>query len=148
MFKVSVNNNPVEAIPINTVYGVESTNLIYTITDEAFTDADGHDMTFEAVEQGALILPAWLTFEQDIKTFHGTPTVVANTIIDLTITDSIGASIQTTFTINISADDAPTVAVGETMSDKTIYNMKPFSFEIPNILFTDINQESLIISIE
>lgn len=105
-------------------------------------------MTFEAVEQGALILPAWLTFEQDIKTFHGTPTVVANTIIDLTITDSIGASIQTTFTINISADDAPTVAVGETMSDKTIYNMKPFSFEIPNILFTDINQESLIISIE
>ena len=127
--------------------------MLFKVPDDAFNDADGHELFFEAIDKGSDglqndPLPAEISFETDIKTFIIESAAAMSTNIELTATDTLGSTVSETFSISIVANTAPAIEAGVTMPDQTIQNKKSFQFEIPNTLFGDTDNESLVLSIE
>ncbi|MEN6408463.1 MAG: putative Ig domain-containing protein, partial [Anaerolineaceae bacterium] len=76
----------------------------YTFRDDVFIDNPGDTLTYTARLGTGDPLPAWLTFDAAARTFSGTPPAgSAGTalVIQLTATDSGGASGSISFNLNV-----------------------------------------------
>jgi hypothetical protein len=104
----------------------------FTIPKDAFIDGDGEVSKVEVIE-----LPAWLKFSNG--TFTGTPTALGEYRVSLKAFDDMNAFVETYFTLKVVEPqflNAPPYAVGSFPVKYASLNT-PFSFVIPNDIFTD-----------
>jgi Ca2+-binding RTX toxin-like protein len=80
------------------------------LSDEAFGDVDGDELTYAATLSDGSDLPGWLIFDPTTGAFSGTPDDADIGVVSVTVTASDGAlSASDTFDINIvSPNSAPT----------------------------------------
>jgi len=137
----SVNDAPTVENAIADQTATEDTPFSFQIPDNTFADIDtGDTLNYSATLANDNPLPNWLNFNQTNRTFSGTPTNndVGNLSLKVTATDSVGESVSTSFAIAITnTNDAPTVE--NAIADQTATEDTPFSFQIPNNTFADID---------
>ena len=108
-----------------------------------FSDADaplGDTLTYLATLGNGSPLPAWLSFDAGSRIFSGTPINgdVGALSLKVTATDLAGATVASTFTLNVAnTNDAPVVANALTTQAAT--EDTAFSFAVPAATFNDID---------
>ncbi len=120
-------NDPPETPSLTNQTATEDEPFSYTF--DAVTDPEGDSVAYTAMLDHGVALPGWLSFDDNARTFSGTPgeaNVPATLTIRVTATDSSTpqASANATFTLTVSErNDAPiagndtaTVAEGGTVS--------------------------------
>jgi VCBS repeat-containing protein len=99
----NTNDAPIVATPIApqsfTAYSLQS----YSIPTGTFSDADAGDtLSYTATLADGSPLPGWLTFDPTTQTFLGIPNSEdPNLSIMVTAQDSTGASVSSTFALNV-----------------------------------------------
>ena len=87
----------------------------FTLAANTFTDPQGEAMTYTAMQYNpstgaTAALPSWLVFNGTTDTFNGTvPSGATGLTIEVTATDTGGASVSETFAVLTPAPAAPTV---------------------------------------
>ena len=107
------NNPPVAANPIPDQTATTGSEFSYAFPENAFTDPDGHTLTYTALQQGDdTALPAWLEFDAGTRTFSGTPPDGAEGQLTLKVTadDGNGGRVSDEFTLTVTDGIAPRVA--------------------------------------
>lgn len=127
--EISVTN------PIDDMSILEDGSFIFDIPADTFTDANGDPLTLSAslVDSGSL--PAWLTFDENLNRFTGTPgnSDVGSLDIRITATDG-NASESTVFTLDImNVNDAPVLA--SQISDAVVNEGMPFELDVTNYFY-------------
>ncbi|TXI59724.1 MAG: DUF4347 domain-containing protein, partial [Limnohabitans sp.] len=91
----------------------------FQVPADAFTDAEGSGLTYNATLTGGGALPSWLTFNATTRTFSGNPPANVGSIsVDVKATDANNAFVPDTFVLTLTNnDDAPTGSV--TIDDTT-----------------------------
>ena len=124
VFRLTVNNTndaPFVAAPLPDQTAREGSDYAYSVPDGSFSDPDPDDsLAYTASRPGGEPLPAWLTFDNELLGFSGTPQSadVGLLEIELTATDSSGAAVSDRFTIDVQpAETAPNVISGNDGSD-------------------------------
>ncbi|MDD2893761.1 MAG: VCBS domain-containing protein [Halothiobacillaceae bacterium] len=125
----NVNDAPMVSIAIADQSTLEDAPFSFTIPSGTFDDVDfihGDTLTYQVTLAGGSALPAWLIFDAATQTFSGTPANSEVGILDVrvTATDHAGASISTTFALDVvNVNDAPitvadnaALAEGQTVS--------------------------------
>jgi hypothetical protein len=74
----------------------------YTINDSAFIDDDGNETLMIVNETD---LPGWLNFNDEIKTFSGTPTTAQELFITISAIDTAEACVSDIFRITVENPD-------------------------------------------
>lgn len=112
--QISTQTPPVLLNPLLDQTTSEDSVFTFVVPDNAFYDSDpGDSLSYTVALDGGASLPAWLTFDATTRTFTGTPgnNDVGNLSIVVTATDTSGASVADTFTLQINnVNDAPVVA--------------------------------------
>jgi VCBS repeat-containing protein len=104
------NDAPVFNGPIASQAAVQDAAFRFTVPAAAFTDEDAGDtLTYSAALASGGPLPSWLTFDANTLSFSGTPQSgdVGQVAVQLTATDSSGASAQALFVIRVAAPQVP-----------------------------------------
>ncbi len=99
-----LNNAPTLGNAIADQTATEGQPFNFTFPANTFNDIDAGDiLTYSARLENVNTLPTWLTFDAVTRSFSGTPTDTASGTYNLTITatDTSGASIADTFTLNV-----------------------------------------------
>ncbi|MBD2194384.1 cadherin-like domain-containing protein [Calothrix anomala] len=135
------NTPPSLANPIPDTAATEDTPFSFTVTSNAFTDADGNSLTYSATQSNGSALPSWLTFNSTTRTFSGTPTNSDVATISVRVTASDGQATATDdFNITvINVNDAPTatnLSTAETYTEDT-----PLNFT--DIVVTDVDSPNI-----
>ena len=110
-----LNDAPVVANAITTQAATEDSAFSFVVPPTTFSDADaplGDTLTYSATLGNGSPLPAWLSFDAGSRTFSGTPINgdVGALSLKVTATDLAGATVASTFTLNVAnTNDAPTV---------------------------------------
>jgi Ca2+-binding RTX toxin-like protein len=142
----NVNDAPTVASPIPDITAAEDTAFSLTVPASTFNDVDAGDtLTYSATLAGGAPLPSWLTFDAATGTFTGTPTNgdVGNLSIQVTATDTAGASVSDTFNLAVAnTNDAPTVA--SPIPDTTATEDSAFNFQIPASTFSDADAGDIL----
>jgi Ca2+-binding RTX toxin-like protein len=89
------------------------------------------------------VLPAWLSFNTNTRTFSGAPPQDFNGALDLKVTASDGAlSASDTFSLTIQpVNDAP--VVGNPIADQSSPEDQAWSFQVPSNTFSDVDSGTL-----
>jgi hypothetical protein len=98
------NNAPNLQNPIADQTVIEDIPFNLQISDNTFFDPDLNDsLTYSATLSNGDALPSWLNFNPTTQTFSGTPAYqdVGNLNLSVTVTDKAGASVSTTFTLQV-----------------------------------------------
>ena len=96
------NTPPVVAIPLADQEVTVDVPFTYVIPAAAFTDADGDLLTYTAALSGGGMLPAWLVFDPDTRTFTGTPASSDSGPVFVTVTASDGtATVSDEFALRV-----------------------------------------------
>ncbi len=108
---VAANSAPTvnRAIPDQVVQ--QDTLFSYTFPEDTFVDADGHALTYTASLADAGALPAWLGFDDDSRTFEGTPdSAQTGTDLSLRVTadDGNGGRVEAAFLLEVAETDVCT----------------------------------------
>ncbi|BAY25930.1 hypothetical protein NIES2100_57400 [Calothrix sp. NIES-2100] len=136
------NTPPSLANPIPDTAATEDTPFSFTVTSNAFTDADGNTLTYSATQSNGSALPSWLTFNSTTRTFSGTPTNSDVATISVRVTASDGQATATDdFNITVNnVNDAPTatnLSTAETYTEDTLLNFT-------DIVVTDVDSANII----
>ncbi len=123
------NLSPVLVKPPVELFAKVGTSFARRLPDSTFVDPDGVITSFVITD-----LPDGLKGDGTLIT--GTPTKkgVFNPIVR--VTDNGGGAAETTFKFTISADNLPPIVSGK-IADQTIPINQPFSYTIPEDVFTD-----------
>ncbi|MDO9106531.1 MAG: putative Ig domain-containing protein, partial [Methylovulum sp.] len=114
----AVNDAPVAAHVLNDQTASHNAVFSYTIPANSFIDADvGDTLNYTASTADGFVLPAWLSFNGNTRTFSGTPGAADSgtlTII-VTATDSANASVSSPFVLTVAHNNTAPVfsAVGD-----------------------------------
>ncbi len=139
----NVNDTPTVSMVLADQATQEDAAFSFTVPAGTFDDADfihGDSLTYAATLANGNALPAWLTFDVGTQTFSGTPANadVGNINVRVTAIDFAGASVSTTFVLNVqNVNDAPLVAAA--ISAQQTNEDAPFSFTVPAGNFTDVD---------
>jgi Ca2+-binding RTX toxin-like protein len=96
------NNAPVATSLIDSVSGKFGNLFTYTIPEDVFIDEDNDILTYSATLSDGSALPDWLIFNQETKTFTGTPPLgIADTLSILLIASDAELSASQTFNLDI-----------------------------------------------
>ncbi|WP_460077456.1 putative Ig domain-containing protein, partial [Roseibium sp. ROS1] len=87
-----VNDIPVVANLIADQVVTETEAWSFTVSSDAFSDADGDPLTYSATLGDGSALPSWLSFEASTRTFSGTPPQNAVGTMSLKVTASDGTT--------------------------------------------------------
>lgn len=100
---IDANNGPFVARPIPPQNYESSTEFTYVVPKDIFRDLDNNTLTYSAAEVGYEILPNFLKFDPETRTFLGRPLSedVKSYSIKLSATDKFGASASVIFELNI-----------------------------------------------
>jgi VCBS repeat-containing protein len=109
----NVNDAPVVSMAVADQSTLEDAPFSFTIPAGTFTDADfihGDSLSYAVTMADGSVLPSWLSFDAATQTFSGTPTNpdVGTLNVRVTATDLAGASVATTFALEVvNVNDAP-----------------------------------------
>ncbi|MFA6823563.1 MAG: putative Ig domain-containing protein, partial [Geobacter sp.] len=137
----NTNDAPTVGVEICAHNTIEDQGFNFTIPANAFNDIDAGDtLTYTATLADGSALPEWLSFDAATGTFSGTPGngEVGSLNLNIIATDLAGASVSTSFTLNVTnTNDAPVVfsAIG----GKRAVEDELFSFQIPADTFKDVD---------
>jgi Ca2+-binding RTX toxin-like protein len=140
-FNLKVSHAPTLAQPVSAQTAMEDERWSFTVPADTFIDADAGDaLTYSATLEDGSILPSWLGFDGQIRTFEGIPlnSDVGSLTLKVTATDLAGASASTKFALNIvNVNDAPTVA--QALVDQSAVEDEAWSFTVPAGIFADVD---------
>ncbi len=153
------NRPPIMANPIPDQSVTEGTAYSYTFAVNTFNDADGDVLTYTAEEDDGTVLPSWLNFAADDRTFSGTAVAedVGTVSVTVTASDGRGGSARDTFNITVSPEEtsvSPTEppAVPDENKVPTVANEIPdqettegleFVYTFPDSTFSDADEDTL-----
>jgi trimeric autotransporter adhesin len=143
-FDVTVNNTN-DAPTVTSAIADQSTDedalFSFVVPASTFTDVDlGDSLAYSVTLADGSVLPSWLSFDAETRTFSGTPenADVGSLMLKITATDTSGAAASSTFNIEVAnTNDAPTVA--NAIADQVTDEDAPFSFTIPADIFADVD---------
>ena len=100
---VTVRNTPPEvANPLADQEVTVDVPFTYVVPADAFTDADGDRLTYTAALSGGGMLPSWLVFDPDTRTFTGTPASSDSGPVFVTVTANDGtATVSDEFALRV-----------------------------------------------
>jgi len=107
-FSLAIANNnvaPGVSQALTNQLATETLLFTYVLPSGVFTDADAGDvLTLSAKLASGAALPGWLSFDAATQTFAGTPPNTASGVLTLqvTATDSAGATVSTGFSLDIA----------------------------------------------
>ncbi len=113
----SGNNPPTLATPIPDQVASKGAFFNMTVSEYTFVDSDANTtLTYSATLANGNVLPTWLTFNAQTRTFTGTPSVadIGQLSIKVTVTDNGGASVSDEF--NLLINDGTGGTIGGTVS--------------------------------
>jgi len=135
------NNAPAVSIPVADQTTPEDAPFNFTVPVNTFNDVDKGDvLTYSATLSDGMALPSWLSFNAENHTFSGTPTNdnVGTLSLKVTVTDLAGATVATSFNVNvINVNDAPVVS--NSIADQSTLEDALFNFSVPFNTFTDVD---------
>ncbi|MEN9780654.1 MAG: hypothetical protein RL014_1802 [Pseudomonadota bacterium] len=111
----AVNDAPVVANAIPDQSATAGTALNFTFAANAFTDVETANLSYAATRGDGSALPSWLTFNQNTRTFSGTPSAadVGSLQVKVTASDgSLTANDTFALVVNAQPNAAPTGANG------------------------------------
>ena len=123
----------------------QDTPLQFTLSEDAFTDADldtGDTITLRATGPDGGALPLWLTFDPATGTFSGTPrdADTGSLLVTVTATDSAGLDASGDFTITVNdVNDVPLVS--QPTPDQQATVNQSFSLVLTADMFTDADAD-------
>jgi VCBS repeat-containing protein len=112
------NTPPIVSQPIAAQSKQSGQNFTFAIPNGTFTDADQNDvLTLSAQLSDEQPLPSWLSFDPLNNTLAGTPQTSEAGVwqIQVTATDSYGASINSVFDLTIASSNPPSPTQGQTI---------------------------------
>lgn len=125
------NDAPNVANPIPDQVFTGTGTLSFTFAANAFADADGDTLSYNAEQQGVGGLPAWLTFNGATRTFSGNPSPNDTTPlqIEVTASDGQGGTISDVFMLTLSAVN-DVLVVANPIPDQSFYiaSVNTFTF--------------------
>ena len=94
----------------------------YQFAANSFSDANGDDLTYSAVESGESGLPSWLGFTPSTRTFAGRPGEgdVGTVTVVVTADDGRGGTVSDAFEIEVGASGALVLNVAAIAGDDTV----------------------------
>ena len=124
-------NDPPGALSLADQTATVGTSFSYQVP--AVTDPDGDELTYAAfVGTGLNPLPSWLSFDEGMRTFSGTPRTahVGEYEIQVTVSDGTAAAKKAVFTLTVElppneAPEAPELTAQTATEDQA------FSYEVP-----------------
>ena len=124
-------NDPPGPLMLTDQTATAGTSFSYEVPE--VTDPDGDELTYAAfLGTGQNPLPSWLSFDEGMRTFSGTPRTahVGEYEIQVTVTDSSAASKKAEFTLAVvqppnEAPEAPE------LTSQTATEDQAFSYEVP-----------------
>jgi len=142
----AVNDAPILVTPLIDQSSPEDEVVSFIISDDAFIDVDGDELTLTATLIGGAALPLWLTFDAAAGTFSGTPPQDFNGMLDIVITASDGEfEVSDTFMLNVSSvNDVPIVSTP--LVDQSTLEDEAVSFILPADAFVDIDGDALTLT--
>ncbi|MBD2154195.1 putative Ig domain-containing protein [Leptolyngbya sp. FACHB-16] len=118
----------------------------YTIPVNTFTDSDAGDaLSYRASLADGSTLPTWLQFNAQTLTFSGTPTSADAGFLNLqvTATDTAGATATDSFVLEILSSNAPPIVVAPNKR-QTVIEDEFFSMTIADIFRDDDANDVLV----
>ena len=105
------NRSPLFTGAFSSQLAIRDQSFNYDFGAAQFSDPDGDALTLSATLDGGGALPAWLTFDGLNHRFYGTPAAsdVDTIVIAVTATDTLGASVSTTFGLDVLPGNQPPV---------------------------------------
>ena len=135
------SNQAPEISFINDQYVNQDESFLFTLPDNSFYDLDqGDELSFTASSIDGGALPAWLNFDEQQKTFSGTPdnSDVGVVGVLVTATDQGGLSVNNDFNLTVeNVNDRPRQDVA--LLDQVVEATQEFSYTIPSNSFSDID---------
>ena len=110
----NVNDAPTVSMALVDLATLEDAPFSFTVPAGTFDDVDfihGDSLTYAVALADGSALPSWLTFDAATQTFSGTPDNwdVGTLSVRVTATDQAGASVATTFALDVqNVNDSPT----------------------------------------
>lgn len=135
-----ISTAPTVASPISDISVSEDATFTYTLSSNAFYDANSDILTYSAARGDGATLPAWLTFAAASRTFSGTPqnSDVGAYEIAVTATDTGGSAVSDSFWITVTnSNDAP--AFFTAIADQGATEDQHFVFQIAGTSIVDVD---------
>ena len=136
------NVAPVVAIAIPDQVATIDTAWTYVVPQDTFFDEDGDALGYSATRVDGSDLPEWLSFDENGRTFSGTP-LSSSASLSIKVTASDGqAHVEDIFSLTLeSANTAPVVA--NAIEDQTSPQDTAWSFTVPENTFFDADGDVL-----
>ena len=138
---INVNDAPTWKTAIANQTATEDIEFIFSFSEDTFNDVDaGDSLTYSATNADGSLLPSWLSFNAETRTFSGIPVNedVGNLSIIVTATDQSGETISNAFELMvINVNDAPTLL--SALANQTATEDEAFSFTFPANTFNDVD---------
>ena len=138
---INVNDAPTWKTAITNQTATEDIEFIFSFPEDTFNDVDaGDSLTYSATNADGSLLPSWLSFNAETRTFSGIPVNkdVGNLSIIVTATDQSGETISNAFELMvINVNDAPTLS--SALANQTATEDESFNFTFPANTFNDVD---------
>ncbi|MFC3197150.1 BspA family leucine-rich repeat surface protein [Parapedobacter deserti] len=155
MLDLRVNIAPTVTHPIPDQETIQNTPFSFQFPEDTFEDTDQDDvLTYTAELSNGESLPDWLDFDEDTRTFSGTPgnTDVGTIEIAVTADDGNGGTVADIFTLTVTP--RPSVTVGTTVSSpvnapfmvSVVFSEAVTGFTTGNITATNATLSNLMTS--
>ena len=135
------NNAPTVANTIANQSITEDSALNFQFDADVFADSDvGDTISYVATLADGNALPNWLSFNEDTRTFSGTPenNDVGIIAVKVTATDAESATASDTFNLTVTnTNDTPTVA--NAMAPQAVTEDNYLSFQLDTNAFEDVD---------
>ncbi len=137
------NNAPVLENPFEKQTAQEDASFSWSFAENVFIDPDiGDNITYSVKLADGQNLPAWLSFDEQSRTFNGLPINddVGIISVQLTATDLLGATSTYNFEIEVqNVNDAPTVT--GLINDQEIALGTNYVYTVPANTFNDVDKD-------
>lgn len=146
-WRIDVNNsnrvpNVTGTSGVQTLQAGQTWSYVLTVNNY-FSDPDGDHLNYSLTLADGSPLPTWLQFDPASGTLQGTPLQAGVLNLSVTVTDPHGATASQLLVLNVAAkpvappsvNHAPTV--NTLLSNTSTVENTPFSFTLPQNLFSD-----------
>ncbi|MBH0183244.1 MAG: hypothetical protein HP490_16680 [Nitrospira sp.] len=141
------NQAPIVATPIADQTVPEDAAFSFTVPSITFADQDAGDtLIYSASLADGTVLPMWLTFDANSRTFSGTPddAQVGSLDLRITATDTGNLSVSDVFTLTVeNVNEAPTLA--NPIADQAANTGAVFTLTVAANTFTDVDAGDTLI---
>ena len=104
----AVNDAPIIATPLANQTATEAEAFNFTFSSASFSDIDGDVLTYSATLADGGVLPSWLSFDAQTRSFTGTPDTADVGALSIKVAASDGSvSVDDSFDITINAAPPP-----------------------------------------